>query len=86
MRAGSELRIAECTASFQAVSKLFNKAKGTEVRKMFQRSTEEEAARGLPELSKKAHQACKGLAGAWKGARVLAARARAVFTCAHACA
>ena len=62
--AGSELRIAECTASFQAASKLFNKVKGTEVRKMFQRSMEEEAAKGLPELSKKAHQAFKGLTGA----------------------
>ena len=36
--AGSEQRIAECTASFRAASKLFNKVKGTEVRKMFQQS------------------------------------------------
>ena len=49
--AGSEHRIAECTASFQAASKLFNKVKGAEVRKMFQRSMEEEAAKGLPELT-----------------------------------
>ena len=62
--AGSELRIAECAASFQAASKLVNKVKGTEVRKTFQRSMEEEVAKGLPELSKKAHQAFKGLTGA----------------------
>ena len=38
---------------------------GTEVRKIFQRSMEEEeAAKGLPELSKKAHPAFKGLTGA----------------------
>ena len=62
--AGPERRIAECTASFLAASKLFNKVKGTKVRKMFQRGMEEEAAKGLPELSKKAHQAFKGLTGA----------------------
>ena len=58
--AGLELRIAECTASLQAASKLFNKVKGTEVRKMFQHSMEKEAAKGLPELSMNAHQAFKG--------------------------
>ena len=38
--------------------------KGTEVRGMFQRSMEAEAAESLPELSKKAQQAFKGLTGA----------------------
>ena len=43
---------------------MFNKVKDAEVRKVFKKSMDEEAAKGLPELSKKAHQAFKGLTGA----------------------
>ena len=56
--------MAECTQNYKNASAHFSKVKDAEVRKVFKKSADEEAAKGLPELSKKAHQAFKGLTGA----------------------
>ena len=61
---GTPACVAECTPNYKSASAHFNKVNDAEVRKVFKKSMDEEAANGLPELSKKAHQAFKGLTGA----------------------
>ena len=61
---GSDAEVAQCTAAYyKEASKTFNRAKDTDIRKMFSKKMEEEAWEGLPGLSKKAHQAFKGITG-----------------------
>ena len=60
---GTPQAVAACTQSYKQASASFNKVKDAEVRKVFKKSMDEEAEKGLPELSKKAHQAFKGLTG-----------------------
>ena len=52
-----------CKSAFKVASTHFAKVQDEEVRKMFRRNMEEEAAKGKPELSKKAHQAFKNITG-----------------------
>ena len=53
---------ASCKSAFKVASKLAT-GQDDEVRKMFKRNMEEEAAKGKPELSKKAHKAFKNITG-----------------------
>ena len=57
---GTPQAVAACTQSYKQASVAFNKVKDAEVRKVFKNSMDEEAAKGLPELSKKAHTTLYG--------------------------
>ena len=58
---GTPACVAECTQNYKKAGAYFNRVKDAEVGKVFKKSMDEEAAKCLPELSKKAHRAFKGL-------------------------
>ena len=63
-RLGSEYsELLACKSAFKIASKHFAKVQDEEVRKMLRRNMEDEAAKGKPELSKKAHKAFKNITG-----------------------